>query len=126
MKTTKKDFEVFKTTFIHWQNLLGLKDWQCFFEHVPLDDCFGNITTDSEGRVGTVRFSSRLPSHVHSFDSRRTARHEALELLLDDLGTLAQYRYVRYDEIKTARHAVIRRLENLLDHIEKAGGGGKA
>ena len=118
MKTTKKDFERFKGAFIRWQRRFGLTEWKCFFRHVPLEDCYGNITTDYEGRTATVRLSSSVPDDVPDPDPSRTARHEAIELLVDDLCTLAQYRYIRYDELRVARHTVIRRLENLFDEME--------
>jgi hypothetical protein len=74
------------------------------------------------------------------------ARHEALELLMSDMEEVARARYIRPDDgwrgriidspwdgtisvrgvqciarsVVEARHAVIRRLENLLDHIAGA------
>jgi hypothetical protein len=118
MKTTAKDFARFKAEFRRWQKRLGLTEWKCYFQHVPLADCYGNITTDTENRTATVRLSTKTPDDAPPPDPIRTARHEAIELLVDDLGSLAQYRYVRYDEIHTARHGIVRRLENLFDEME--------
>ena len=41
-----------------------------------------------------------------------TALHEVLELLLAEMFSLAQHRYLTFDEIERARHAVIQRLVN--------------
>lgn len=123
MKTTKKDFERFQAEFLKWWKLLGLTEWRCVFFHEPLDGCYADICCDHSGRVASVRYSSRLPYDTGDHDPLRHARHEALELLLASLENVARSRFCIPDEVVESRHAVIRRLESLLDGMEPRGKG---
>lgn len=115
MKTTPKDFERFKAEFRRWQKRLGLTDYRSDFFHGGLQpDDAGYCETDIESCVVKVTFANP-PGNTPD----RVARHEALELLLAELWILAQYRWVRRDELEAARHRVIRRLENLFDEMEQ-------
>ena len=116
MKTTKKDFELFRAEFRRWQQGLGLTDFRCTFRHQPADGCFGSIRCDHVGKCATVVFASNIPDvDRDAYSPIRTARHEALELLLARLENIACCRYCFPDDISEERHAVIRRLENLFD-----------
>jgi hypothetical protein len=127
MRTTKKDFEAFKAEFIRWQDLLGLKDWRVRFHHERLENGVAAcVCPDCESRLVGV-FYGFICDHA----PEEAARHEALELLMSDMEEVARARYIRPDDVVEARHAVIRRLENLIDHFAGArkpiaGGGGKA
>lgn len=120
MKTTKKDFERFQAEFRRWQKQLGLTDYHCAIRHEFVEGCFGGIIADHAGKIVTVKFSTEIPDHDRDvYDPPRTARHEALELLLARLENIARCRYCFPDDITEERHAVIRRLENLFDEMEK-------
>ncbi|MFH1574261.1 MAG: hypothetical protein ABIG68_09775 [Acidobacteriota bacterium] len=111
MKTSRKDFEKFKTDFRRWQRLLGLSEYNVSFFHVPLrEGRSAEIRTSLENRLCEARMTTEL-----DYKAGGLGRHEALELLLDHMDTLARYRFIRPEEIDAARHAVIRRLEDLFD-----------
>lgn len=111
MRTTAKDFARFKDEFRRWQKLLGLTDWRMRFHHEPLDNnAAACVTPDCQARVSGVYLGFTI-----DHDVAEAARHEALELLLADLGWLPSQRYVREEEVNVARHMVIRRLEHLFD-----------
>ena len=114
MKTTAKDFARFKAEFRRWQKRLGLMDWHVQFFHGKLQtDRGAEIRTNLEARLCEVRLAAEWDYRADGL-----GRHEALELLLTDLDTLCRYRYIRPDEIDSARHAVIQRLSNLFDEME--------
>jgi hypothetical protein len=114
MKTTKKDNELFKGEFLLWRERLGLTDWRVRFYHEQLKHPLaGCIAADLEARLVGVYLGFTVDHRIEEL-----ARHEALELLVSELDTLARDRHVRPEEITAARHAVIRRLENLLDAME--------
>lgn len=116
MKTTRKDFKLFKTEFRHWQSRLGLTDFHCVFRHEPLDGCFGGIQCDHAGKIVTVILASHYPDRDRdAFDPARIGRHEALELLLARMDNIARSRYCFPDDVTEERHAIIRRLENFLN-----------
>lgn len=120
MKTSQKDFERFKAEFSRWQRLLGLTDWRVCFCRRKLS-AYAEIATDIEGRIATVSFGTEHDEKNYEdvgYCPVNTGRHEAIELLLAELVMLSTYRFIRLDEIDAARHAVIRRLENLFDTLK--------
>jgi len=114
MKTTRKQFEVFKSEFLRWYERLGLTEWRVRFHHERLEKgVCACVCADCESRLAPVYLGFVLD---HSIEE--VARHEALELLMSEFEDVARSRYVRPDDVVQARHAVIRRLENLLDGME--------
>lgn len=117
MKTTRKDVERFQAEFKRWIRLLGLSEWRIRFHHEPLDNSMAAaIMPDCQARLVSVILGFTIDHPIEE-----AARHEALELLVADLGWLPSQRYVREEEINVVRHAVIRRLENLFDEMEGKG-----
>jgi len=118
MKTTKKDFEIFKKEFLKWFNVFGLKDWKIYFFHDQIDETsYANITYNVAGRVATVRFNLEHNGRYNNI--KETAFHEVCELLLGKLVAVAEYRYVTENEITEATHDIIRRLEKVIFGNEK-------
>jgi hypothetical protein len=118
MKTTEKEFAHFKAAFRHWQGLLGLTEYHCVFRHQLVEGCFGGIHCNHLGKVVTVLFSTECPDRDRDdYDPDRTGRHEALELLTARMDNLARG-HCFPDDIEEERHAIVRRLENLLDEIK--------
>ncbi len=116
MKTTRNDFEKFKAEFLRWQRLLGLTDWRICFEHSSTTDAYAEIFANSEGRIATVVFGSTCEGDAKiGYCPVNTGRHEALELLLARLKSLALARNVTRADVEEEVHAVIRRLENLFN-----------
>jgi len=115
MKTTKKDFELFKKEFIKWINKFGLNDihfnfvWngknhyaKVYGEHSQKMYVvfFGKEFTDMEKMpVGYIKY---------------IAYHEACESLLYRIRTIATNREFNEEELDSEIHMVINRLEKLL------------
>jgi len=119
MKTTARDFAIFKKEFLHWQKALGLTEWRICFKVGAFDTDYARIRADGPGRIATVEMTSIIDRNDDHWDPRVSARHEALELLLMGLNHVAERRgSVTFDQILEADHAIIRRLEYLFDSIE--------
>jgi len=117
MKTTAKDFALFKAEFLRWQNRLGLTHYRAVFRHVQIQDCFANITINHPGKIATVRLTVDLEADdAAAFDPVRSGRHEALHLLLGRLAWLGQNRFSVYSgDLDEEEESIVRRLENLLN-----------
>jgi hypothetical protein len=119
MKTSKRDYERFKAEFRRWQLLLGLTDTKVYFEHGHCDKAYATIYWDCEGRVATVTFADKLSGDgvMIGYDPISAGRHEALEMLVARLDSIAKSRYCFPDDIAEEKHAIIRRLEHLFDAL---------
>lgn len=115
MKTTKKDFELFKKECRKWIKVFGLKDWEINFEHVPVQSGIGEHIFDSNNRWAYIKLATDWGNtEISSCEVKRTAFHETVELWLGRIRILAKIRYVREDEIDEEIHALVRTLENVI------------
>ena len=112
-----KDFAEFQKHFKHYQQLFGLTDYKVYCKHGPLDGVFAHITMARNDRMATVSLNSELPDKDKPFeDIKRSAKHEALHLLLDELEHMAKGRYlITEEEIDEASEGLIHKLEGLID-----------
>lgn len=111
----QSDFEIFKKEFTKWQNRFGLSGWKIFFYHVELKDCYANITPDVENMVATVRLNSKVVKGDKYRDVKKSAKHEALHLLIMKLEACGRWRYVNEDEITESSEELVHKLEGLID-----------
>lgn len=128
MKTTKKDFELFKSTCKKWVERFGLKGWEICYQHVKLrDDRTAECSYDMIGRTASLALSTEIDDDTYGHRSVcRDAFHEVGELLLVRIRVLARRRYATEDDIDEEVHGIIRTLENVLfDHCKEAGRGEK-
>lgn len=115
MKTTAKDFAVFKSACEEWVTQIGLHDWTLFYEHQTCDGGFAWCDASFEGRTATVGLSVEWKDTKPTPERlRRSALHEMLHLLLWELRHLINSRVCTEHMIEAAEHAAIRRLERLL------------
>ena len=118
MKTTKKDFEVFKRECEYWVKKLQLDDMEIHYWHEnPTNErADASTSIDTVGRRADIRFS------VDNFDPNEfslkyikdVARHEMLHILLDGLNDVAHSRFILRDQITQATEVIIRKLEKIL------------
>ncbi len=110
-----KDFELFKSEFTRWQIRFGLIGYKVYFKYEPIDTGFANIIINQGGMVATVKLNSKLSSEDILFkDVKRSAKHEALHLLVGRLEQDGRYRYSSENEIYEATEELVFRLENLI------------
>jgi len=110
-----KDFELFQSEFKKWQVKFGLTGYKVFFKYEPIDSCFADTKIAQGDMVVAVRLNSNLPDidKPHK-DIKRSAKHEALHLLVGRLERDGRFRYSSSEEIYEATEELVNRLENLV------------
>lgn len=118
MKTTKKQFSLFKKEALLWLEIFGLeKIWTVKISLVKVDgDIAGQCWWKYSGKIARIVLNTELPEDDYDDESiRRTAFHEVCELLLAETSSIAQARFnVCEEDHKRATHCVIRVLETVL------------
>jgi hypothetical protein len=119
-KTTRREFAVFKQSFLAWQKKLGLTDWRILFSHGHEGkDAYASICVNSPGRVAMVAMAKELEIETGAlvgWNPRAAGRHEALELLLISMAEQIRIRKTPARDLQEfIKHAVIRRLEHVFD-----------
>ena len=110
-----KDFELFQREFKGWQKLFGLSGWKVYFKYEPLEKTFADIAINLEDMVATIRLNSELPGKDKPHkDVKRSAKHEALHLLVGRLEFNGRYRFVSEGEISESAEELVHKLENLI------------
>lgn len=117
VKTTKKQFKLFCDEFKRQVIRMGLLEWRLDFIHGQFStaDCIAELDVSYLNRTVGVYFNHEIDTDILTeTDILHAAKHEALELLVDDAFAIAQSRYITTDEIMSTRHTLVRRLEKLL------------
>ena len=123
IKTTKKQFEIFKIEAERWIRQLGLTEWEVYYSHCKLGlkaQCKYNLI----GRNATISLSTEYIDDSIDYDLesdiKRSAFHEVCELLLGPLESMVVQRYaLGADDVREETHRIIRRLENFVSNIYK-------
>lgn len=115
MKTTKKQFELFREECLRLQKEWGLLDWDLYFEHYKLDEYWAISKMKSAGRVSTIVLSSDLEG-VDVTDELiiSTAKHEMVHHLVADLSCLVCGAFYTKDEVKQAEESAVNRICKLI------------
>lgn len=114
-KTTADHFKLFKKEFKKWVDIFGLKGWEVEYKHTPSGDSLAWMNADLVGRVATIGLApvwERTKTTTHEI--KKCAFHEASELLLYKMRSLAKYRYATLYEIDEENHNIIRTLEGVI------------
>jgi len=110
-----KDFALFQSEFKKWQKLFGLTGYKVYFKYEPIDGKFADISINQDQMVATVRLNSELSDKDKPYqDIERTARHEAIHLLVARLEMNGRYRHVSSGEIDEASEELVNRLGDLI------------
>jgi len=110
-----KDFELFQSEFKKWQVKFGLTGYQVYFKYEPSDSGFANMKVDQTDMIATVRLNSKLPDKDKPYKHiKRSAKHEAIHLLIGRLEQNGRYRYMSSDEVYEATEELVFRLEGLI------------
>ena len=111
-----KDFFLFQKHFKRYQKLFNLLGYRVYFKQEPIEGEFANITINQGEMVATVRFNSHIPDEDKpNKDIRRSAKHEALHLLIGRLELNGFSRFTSENEISEASEELVFKLEELID-----------
>ncbi len=116
---SKNDFEEFQKYFKAYQRLFGVTGYKVYFEHAPLEGCYADITVTQANMVATVRLNSKEVSP----NVKRSAKHEAIHLLLQRLEDKALCRFGNVEEIYESVEEIVFKLEELIPEIEMKENG---
>lgn len=112
---TEDDFQTFKSECQKWLDFFGLTEWEISYRFEYLETGRAESRINWLGRQCVFCLTTHGPDHDH-FDVRKSAFHEACELLLVIMERTALDEEIPYNErkglVESERHAVIRRLEN--------------
>lgn len=116
MRTTKKDFELFKLYCDEAIKKLGLVEWSMHYEHRHVEGSYAETAWRLSAGVATVTFSTYWDDLRPKTEDaiQRLAFHEVLHILMAPLFAEASERYTNHLALETAEHLIIRRLENTL------------
>ena len=114
-KTSKANFNKFKREFLWWMDKLDLNGYEVYFEHQPIKGSYATITINESGKVATVTYSSLMEKiDYDSDDPERSAKHEAIHLLIHRLQFLGRERFVGSEEMEHETERITRVLEKIL------------
>jgi hypothetical protein len=123
---TERDSDCFEKNVLYWVKRLGLMDWRLGFSWMDDDsDLIAQLRYDVVNRTAEFSLNRSLSFRKTMRDLRRTAFHEALELLHCQLEAAAEARYIGQTEIREQVHALIRTWENVFFDLQD-GPKGKA
>lgn len=112
MKTTKKQFNLFKSECLRLMDEFHLNDWDIYFEWGDTDDAdarsylkgyCGNITIAFSN---DVYFVDRNPTEY----IKELAKHEIIHCLLGKYSYLARRRYISEQELDNEEEHLVRKL----------------
>jgi len=113
-KTTDYDFAKFKHEVEYWIDKFGLKEIELTIGHDQTDDdARAFACSDTESKTCQIVLQKNWNLIPENEEIERIAFHEVIETLLGDLWFHAMNRFSTELEMESARHAIIRRLENV-------------
>jgi hypothetical protein len=116
MKTTQKQFQLFKQECEKWIDKLELHNWSVHYQHCPLRHS-AQTTSDYLGMVATIGLNTEWDNGVRQLNDEeiaKSAKHEIIHLLLAKLDILASSRFISSNELDHAEHEIVRKLEHIL------------
>ena len=120
MKKINKDFELFQKEFKRHQKLFGLTGYETYFKHEARESGYAAICINHEDMVATVTLNSDIPDkHKPQHDIRKSAKHEAIHLLIGRLEQYGADRYLTRDIHYEASEELVNKLMNLIPQNPK-------
>lgn len=115
MKTTKKQFDLFKKECKKWRKVFGLISYDVNYKLGTDEDNVGECKypTNIGDRNVRLSFNSNSGS-LTNYEIKKIAFHEVMELFLYKLVELAETRYITSQEVYDAIHEIIYTLEHVI------------
>lgn len=117
LRTSAKDFSAFKKYCGYYADLLGLSDWEVFYEHIEDPNGCGAralVSASVSDRICVMVLNKTWDSDVTDVKLKRSARHEMLHLLLWSVLEAYRDHSLPKDYTIGEEHAVIKRLERVI------------
>lgn len=116
IRTTKEQFNTFQEEALKWQKKLGLTDWKLYFKHEVDDDRYGSCTWSVSDSIATIMFTKKWDDLRPLTDSEisKCAFHEVCHVLFAYYCAAAEARFSTQEQLDSAEHSIIRRLETLM------------
>ena len=114
-RVTKRHIELFKRRVKYWLDRFGINEYQLYFEVEDVESAYGACIADLPGMVATIVLAEQWDEEITDEGIESTARHEAIELLMQPLWHATLCRELNIDWANSQRHTIIRRLERVLD-----------
>ena len=121
MKTTKKDFEIFKAEVRRFMDVFELNNWEVAFEHKELKNNNATITPQLGNYKAVITLSTdndydKVTSD-YSFTEyiKRNALHEVIHLLLSRMSVVGQSRYISNAEQEEAEEELVIKLMHIFN-----------
>lgn len=115
MKTTKKDYELFKSECYYWLKRFELNDTRIYFEWKDL----GTVSAQTAGNIsGNLTFA--ISTNIEHFqrtgneEIRYLAKHEVMHGLLSRFSSLANWRHSGKEELEEEEERLVRKLVNII------------
>ena len=118
MKTTQSHFAYFQERVLYWIQQFGITGWQCYFEHALVEGVYAVTSAKSIYRVVTFTLTTNWYDssgrRLNKEEINKTARHEAIHLLILPLQALVYGAFVTEDEALTETESLVHSLDKLL------------
>ena len=124
MKTTRRDFRVFKKTARKMLELYGLSDWVPYFYWEKMEGAIARVECDQPNRICHISLGKNMNANGGR-DRRKLvigcAIHEVHHVLVQDLVYRAYTRFVpSQEDIDKTEHALVRRLDRFVKKYTRA------
>lgn len=110
-KVGKVEYRKFRETFLKWQVLLGLTEYEIGFVRSSDPSAIASINANPKGCTAEVSYCE---VSLDEPEPEATALHEALHLLLARLMWMAEERYICEAALWQENERIVRVLERLL------------
>lgn len=115
MRTTKQDFEKFKSYCLYWQRELGLDDWHLYFFHKSIGDAYANTTCSPSGRGVSINFNTKwVDRALIDNELKECALHECLHVVTAEMMNEAKARFADEYTLEAAEHSIVTRMTNYI------------
>lgn len=116
IKTTKKDFKLFKKECRKWIKKFGLTEWLISFKHEKLKD---DREAECRSHYTAKWVYLGLSSELQDYDKSRKyikdcALEEVIHLMLASMSELSRQRFTRESELNKAEHEIVMRIMHVL------------
>ena len=109
------DLEELQQYFEEYQQRFGLNGYRVYFKYDDSEKTFACISRNHYTGTATVFLNDKLPEKDLPFKNiKRSAKHEAIHLLLTRMEYLANDRHASADEIYAAEEELVHKLECLI------------